>query len=691
MKQSSLILGLLFLLKFGFSQDTIQVKDVFRSVVKEDMILNGGQKIERIVVYSSSRETEDVSKAIVRINFVNQKDIDLSPAVSLPEILKLLPNVSVRKKSNGDYWVTLNGFDNVATALSAVNGADSQSPLVLIDDFPINQYLTGGVNWETIPVILSEIERIEIVPEPLGAYYGPGASNGIIHIITKTNVSGNLGFGGRFQGGYPNEFYNELYMTTKLSERVSARVSGMYSLTQRNYNKIYVFSENRFVQNDSLLSYQPDVETTNVFADLGTQRLGATGNIKAKWSDKSSTQVKLFFQNSQAQSNFFDLKNIAQNRRQSTVIGAHISGKYKTIRYRTGFNFANTDYAVGYNGLEVQNLNFMFAIRNRHRLGKFYVAYGADFRTFQLSNTNGERYEGGEYLPRATVTAQKVGAWASAGVHFTERLHWRNTARYDKWVDTQNKPVFESTIHYNIATGHDIRLGLHSAAGTPFLLNKFYKDSETTVEGTENLTQTEPYAIGGNLSYRAKLSWYFDTELSLFYVQQDDIPAFSSITTNESVYLVQTNQGNKGEYMGVQVRGDYRINRLKLHGHSTFMNRSFTAQNYIMADNNVENKTEEGSTWNMGVSASYIAPLDRFFVTAQLNYLDKMLFQTTKGTEQIEAKFTTDVKASYRFFRENSVYVVLKNLSGSNTPEFIFSDPDYLTALIGLKLKFSAN
>ena len=59
----------------------------------------------------------------------------------------------------------------------------------MIDYRIVYNWYNGGTFWDTLPVAITDVERIEVVRGPSSALYGPNAATGVIHIIT--NKKGN--------------------------------------------------------------------------------------------------------------------------------------------------------------------------------------------------------------------------------------------------------------------------------------------------------------------------------------------------------------------------------------------------------------------------------------------------------------------------------------------------------------------
>jgi iron complex outermembrane receptor protein len=130
------------------------------------------------------------------ITILRQDAIRQMPAVSIDEILQLVPGVEVQSR---------NGFGAQADIL--MRGSTFTQVLVLVDGMRLNDPLTGHFNGN-IPVVNAEIDRIEVLRGPAAAMFGPDAVGGLINIVTKTfsqrqnegiKLSGQVGLGSNSQ------------------------------------------------------------------------------------------------------------------------------------------------------------------------------------------------------------------------------------------------------------------------------------------------------------------------------------------------------------------------------------------------------------------------------------------------------------------------------------------------------------
>lgn len=128
-----------------------------------------------VAVVSSSRLPTEPMYLSVPTTIITAEDIRASGATTIPEILQFAPGVDVRRLDRQRYAVGVRGLF----------GVFSDRTLILIDGRPATIPIYGTTHWETLPVLMEDIERIEIVRGPVGATWGANAFTGLINIITK--------------------------------------------------------------------------------------------------------------------------------------------------------------------------------------------------------------------------------------------------------------------------------------------------------------------------------------------------------------------------------------------------------------------------------------------------------------------------------------------------------------------------
>jgi iron complex outermembrane receptor protein len=106
---------------------------------------------------------------------ITADDIGRSGAKSLPEALRLAPNLQVARTGASGYAITARGFNSVF----------ANKLLVLIDGRSIYTPTFSGVFWDAQSVMLEDIDRIEVISGPGGVLWGANAFNGVINVISK--------------------------------------------------------------------------------------------------------------------------------------------------------------------------------------------------------------------------------------------------------------------------------------------------------------------------------------------------------------------------------------------------------------------------------------------------------------------------------------------------------------------------
>lgn len=163
------------------------------------------EELANLRVSSVSKASEPLSDAAAAIYVISHDDIQRAGARTVPEMLRLAPNLEVAQLTPTNYIVTARGFN------SAANAALSNKLLVLIDGRSVYTPMFGGVYWDMQEIPPDAVERIEVISGPGATLWGANAMNGVINIITRKTADlqggsvglggGNLGWGADFRYG----------------------------------------------------------------------------------------------------------------------------------------------------------------------------------------------------------------------------------------------------------------------------------------------------------------------------------------------------------------------------------------------------------------------------------------------------------------------------------------------------------
>jgi iron complex outermembrane receptor protein len=139
-------------------------------------------QLANIEISSVSKSAEALSDAPAAIYVISHDDIMRSGAATLPEMLRMAPNLEVAQLNPTSYAISARGFN------AGLNASLSNKLLVLVDGRSVYTPLFGGVYWDMQGVLPEDIERIEVISGPGATLWGANAVNGVINIITRKSA-----------------------------------------------------------------------------------------------------------------------------------------------------------------------------------------------------------------------------------------------------------------------------------------------------------------------------------------------------------------------------------------------------------------------------------------------------------------------------------------------------------------------
>jgi len=136
------------------------------------------EELSNMEISSVSRRAEPVSTAPSAIYVITPDEIRQFGARTIPEALRLAPNLLVGRTDSVAYAISARGFNTPEA---------SNKLLALMDGRSLYSPLHSGVFWENQDTVLDDIERIEVISGPGGTLWGANAVNGVINIISKSS------------------------------------------------------------------------------------------------------------------------------------------------------------------------------------------------------------------------------------------------------------------------------------------------------------------------------------------------------------------------------------------------------------------------------------------------------------------------------------------------------------------------
>lgn len=134
------------------------------------------QKLDEVVITGQLTETT-ADKSVNKIKVIDRERIDRQAAVNLRDVLTNEMNIRISQ-------------DNVLGSSLSLQGVSGQNIKILIDGVPVIGRLDGNIDISQIN--LNNIERIEIIEGPMSVIYGTDALGGVINLISKKNINGNI-------------------------------------------------------------------------------------------------------------------------------------------------------------------------------------------------------------------------------------------------------------------------------------------------------------------------------------------------------------------------------------------------------------------------------------------------------------------------------------------------------------------
>ncbi|HEY4301889.1 MAG TPA: TonB-dependent receptor [Candidatus Didemnitutus sp.] len=146
------------------------------------------EELLQLDVTSVSRQPEPWSNAAGNVFLVRGQSVWATGASTLPDLLRLAPNLFVAQSNSWQWGVSARGFLR--------SDSFSNKLLVMIDGRTVYSPLFSNVFWDSTSVFLPDLDRIEVISGPAGTTYGANAVNGVINIESKSafDTLGGLAF-----------------------------------------------------------------------------------------------------------------------------------------------------------------------------------------------------------------------------------------------------------------------------------------------------------------------------------------------------------------------------------------------------------------------------------------------------------------------------------------------------------------
>jgi iron complex outermembrane receptor protein len=392
------------------------------------------EELANVQVTSVSKRSEPLADAAASIFVISNEEIQRSGVASLPDALRLAPNLQVAQDNARNYAISARGFNNVF----------NNKLLVLIDGRTVYSPLFSGVFWDAQDVVLEDIDRIEVISGAGATLWGANAVNGVINIITK---SASQTQGGLVSlSGSDDETYLALRYGGALDNGGNFRVYGKRATREDNINPVNRNSLNDGFKRDKAgfrSDWTNDNKKITVQGDfydgyLHQSRVNVVQPYQGRTNDIQISGANLLARvnTTLANGSNFYLQGYVDytyrnqpNAFKENLTTADLEFKHDWLSGRHNFTWGG-GYRVAFDRLENGPVTFLPAAKNLNWGNVFAqddIALTEKLRLILGLKLEHNNYTGIEYLPNARlawkpVDNQLVWASASRSVHAPSRI-----------------------------------------------------------------------------------------------------------------------------------------------------------------------------------------------------------------------------------------------------------------------------
>jgi iron complex outermembrane recepter protein len=683
-----------------------------------------------VKIVSVSKSAESLFDAPLSASVVTKEDILKSGATSIMEALRLVPGLIVREQSNGNYDIHLRGMDNVPPNAS-FSLTSNTTTLVMVDNRPIYSYLRGGTFWETIPVDLNDVEKIEVVRGPAAALYGPNAVNGVINIITKDIDKPGWYATVNNRQGTGHTFLNNASVGYRFN-RLSIIASGNYQHRDRSQHSYYEYYRDQwFERPDYMIKMTADtVKDLHARYPKHDQSMEKyAGNVFANYrlSEKDRISIAAGTQHSLAQrvsvdNGFTPLSFVQSDTRYADLRGnikdfsvqlSHTSGT-QTVEFTPGnkYDFSifngNVEYNFVRGGLSIKpGISYQSAVYDDRKYADTLLKNGL-FNTRGLITTtsasmrseyklfnNALRLVGGlainkfNYPDTAYLSYQLAATW---------KLNKKNLVR----VVYSSAPRSANVFNTYVSQVFYVR-----PAGS----NRY---ESMAIIGNKDLKLLTAKMI--EAGYRSEITRNISVDAELFHIHSRNYSLQVYHNPYDIVYgadtvkfspIMTTNLPMRLQQSGVTVSVTIDARKLKIKPFVTWQQtiikdfvRSYLMPNVVpgtadiysgIGNSSVLNSTPAwygGGTVDYKIARKINVNLSSYFFTKQeYHHISAILLNNGQGTDHLPGKFILNANVSYEPVKGLMLFCSGKNLLNQTAREFYYCDKTPVMLMGGFSYK----
>lgn len=722
-----LLLSLLFFLQCASVHSQ---KDTLTSEALDEMSL---KELLNLKIVSASGTPELWIDAPLSSSIITKEDIRRANCTSIMEAMQLVPGVIVREQSNGNYDIYLRGMENVPP-----NGSfdiASTTTLVMIDNRPIYSYLRGGTFWETLPVDINDVEKIEVVRGPAGALYGPNAINGVINIITRQLSKKGAYAVANSQAGSNHTIITNGSAGYKAG-KWSAILSGNYQHRDRSQTSYFEYWRNQEIDNPSYFLDMKGDTVRNIstrFPDPSLAMQKSAGNVFINYEPGKNIKLDLRagLQQSKVQKVTAENESTPLSTASSSTHYFDLAAEVKSFKAQLSHNSGvqNIDFDPGnkfdFKTLQA-NIEYTWSRKN------FIIRPGLSYRKAVYDDT------------RYSDTVHHVGIFNAKGALTTHSAFLRTEYKMLKdrlrlvaglEASKFNIPdtvygSYEFTATYKPSSSHLFRLvysmtprssniyDTYVNQDLDFFPIDYQKYLSIKLQGNQNLKLFTARMF--EAGYRAIINnaWnldieVFDTKGKNENVLLSTIPSVQVIGADTvlTMPLVATNLPMQICQQGITFTVNYTDRNLQVKTYATLQRtrlKDYAEFNYgILPGQPVDLNSGKGTvTKHKATPGLYGGAVINYLVTPKMNinlaafytgaftysHMTKTIFNDgIRGTDRLDSKLLLNITVSYEALKGLHVFCTGKNLLNEYSREFYHTDRVPVRMMAGFNYELKSN
>ena len=623
MIQQNKILFILFLLSAPLLLCAQKPKTDIESLLKLSL-----EDLMNIKVTSVSKNAESLEEVASAIQVITKSDILNSGAKTLPEALRLAPNLQVAQVNSSQWAISARGFNNVL----------ANKLLVLINGRAVYTPMYAGVFWDVQNVLLEDVDRIEVISGPGGTIWGANAVNGVINVITKSSKE-------------TKGFYAEAGAGSNLPGMASVRYGG-----QLNDKITYRVFGSGFKLGSTVL--------TDGSKAKDEWTMGKAG-FRMDWDagPKDLITMQGTYYSGRPNPDGGDTSIIAKGDN-LTVRWRHTTSERSDFRFRFYYDHTFRDFANDFTeDLKTYDIDLLM----RNKIGERHeLTYGGNFRMMDHNVTNLPLF--GFFPGKKTLFLYSTFAQDKI-LLVRDRLRLTIGAKIEHNGYTGFEFQPNTRLSFTPAKNHTIWAAISQAVRTPSRIDRdfaiFLAPGVPFIKGDSNFVSERLTAY--ELGWRVQPSKTLSVSLSSFYNIYDNIRSAEPQPPPPHIPITFGN-GVKGDTYGVELSvSNQPTDWWTLKGGYTFLKKHLSVKPGSLDANH--GTAESDDPQHQLIIQSKIKLPAHFELGTVVRYIDQL------PKPYVPSYLGLDVRVGWKLNKAIELNLVAQNLLDKRHPEFVPSSP----------------